>query len=190
MSAELRTSADGSDAASSRVTALGASIGLSILFLVVYSGTNWITSLRSDVRTWYFEWERWIPFVPWMVIPYMSIDLFFVVAPFLCRGRTELKILAVRIALAILAAGICFLLFPLRLVTEPPAVDGLCGFIFDWFRGMDKPYNLCPSLHIALRTILADTYARNLRGVVRFGSHVWFSLIGFSTLLTYQHHVV
>jgi len=66
----------------------------------------------------------------------------------------------------------------------------VCGFIFDWFRGMDKPYNLCPSLHIALRTILADTYARNLRGVVRFGSHVWFSLIGFSTLLTYQHHVV
>jgi protein-tyrosine phosphatase/membrane-associated phospholipid phosphatase len=189
MSAEVRTSADAEDA-STRAAALAASVGLSLLFLVVYSGTNWITSLRSDVGTWYFEWERWIPFVPWMVIPYMSIDLFFVVAPFLCRGRLELKVLAARITLAILVAGTCFLLFPLRLVTEPPPVDGLCGFIFDWFRGMDQPYNLCPSLHIALRTILADTYARNLRGVFRFGSHVWFSLIGFSTLLTYQHHVV
>ena len=29
---------------------------------------------------------------------------------------------------------------------------------------MDKPYNLCPSLHIALRTILAVTYARHTRG--------------------------
>jgi len=117
MSAELRTAAEGSDQASPRAAALAASIGLSILFLVVYSGTNWITSLRSEVGTWYFEWERWIPFVPWMVIPYMSIDLFFVVAPFLCRGRTELKILAGRITLAILAAGTCFLLFPLKLVT-------------------------------------------------------------------------
>jgi protein-tyrosine phosphatase/membrane-associated phospholipid phosphatase len=174
----------------SRAAALAAAVGLSALFLVVYSGTNWITSLRSDVGTWYYEWERWIPFVPWMVIPYMSIDLFFFVCPFLCRRKTELKLLSSRIILAIVAAGGCFLLFPLQLVADAPPTDGVCGWIFDWFRSLDKPYNLCPSLHIALRTILADTYARNLSGLLRLGSQVWFSLIGFSTLLTYQHHVV
>ena len=50
---------------------------LSLLFSVVYSSTNWITSQRTDVGTWYYEWEQYIPFVPLMIFPYMSIDLFF-----------------------------------------------------------------------------------------------------------------
>ena len=40
--------------------------------------------MRHDVGTFAFAWERFIPFVPVMVVPYMSIDLFFVAAPFLC----------------------------------------------------------------------------------------------------------
>src|SRR4051812_47978909 len=60
--------------------AIAASIGLSALFLVVYGGCNWITSQRHDVGTFYFEWERAIPFVPFLILPYMSIDLFFVAA--------------------------------------------------------------------------------------------------------------
>ena len=47
-------------------------------FLVVYGGCNWITAQRHDVGTIFFEWERLIPFVPLMIVPYMSIDLFFV----------------------------------------------------------------------------------------------------------------
>ena len=49
---------------------------------------------------------------------------------------------------------------------------------------------MCPSLHIALRTILAETYARHTRRFWNIASHLWFSLVGFSTLLTYQHHVI
>ena len=48
---------------------------------------------------------------------------------------------------------------------------------------MDQPYNLLPSLHIALRTILAETYARHTRGVLRHASNIWFVLIGLSALL-------
>jgi len=40
---------------------------------------------RANVPTLFFEWESAIPFVPLMIAPYMSIDLFFVGAPFLCR---------------------------------------------------------------------------------------------------------
>lgn len=167
-----------------------ASVLLSLLFLAVYSGTNWLTSLRSDVGTWYYDWERFIPFVPLMVIPYMSIDLFFVAAPFLCRDRRELATFCRRVVLAILAAGVCFLIMPLTLAHERPQVDGWIGALFGWFFAADLPYNLCPSLHIALRTILAETYARHTRGLWNIASHAWFSLVGFSTLLTYQHHVV
>ena len=170
--------------------ALVRTLGLSVLFVVVYGLTSWITSLRSDVGTWYYAWERLIPFVPLMIIPYMSIDLFFVAGPFLCRDRRELRLLSRRIVLAILVAGVCFLVYPLQLAVERPTASGWIGVIWNWFKGLDRPYNLLPSLHITLRTILADLYVRHTRGVTRLATHVWFSLIGFSTLLTYQHHTV
>jgi len=171
-----------------RAKALGTSIGLSILFLVVYGWCNWITAQRHDVGTLYFEWERFIPFVPLMIVPYLSIDLFFVAAPFLCRSERELATFSKRIVAATVAAGICFLLFPLRFAFEHPHAGGWLGAVFDWFRGMDQPYNLLPSLHIAFRTILAQHYARYTRGLLRSASNIWFVLVGLSTLLTYQHH--
>lgn len=163
---------------------------LSLLFMVVYGTCNYIASRRTDVGTLFFEWERHIPFVPLMIIPYMSIDLFFVAAPFLCRDARELEILRKRIVFGIALAGICFLFFPLRFAFERPQASGWLGAVFNWFRGMDQPYNLLPSLHITLRTILAYHYAQHTRGMLRVASHIWFSLIGLSTLLTYQHHVL
>jgi membrane-associated phospholipid phosphatase len=170
--------------------AAGTSVFMSLFFLLVYGGCNWITSKRLDVGTWYFEWERLIPFVPLMILPYMSIDLFFVAAPFLCRDREEQVTLRRRIVFAILVAGAFFLAMPLHFAFERPQATGWLGAVFDIFRGFDQPYNLFPSLHITLRTILASLYARHTRGPVRLALNVWFSLIGFSTVLTYQHHVV
>jgi membrane-associated phospholipid phosphatase len=167
-----------------------ASIGLSALFLVVYGWTNWFTSRRANVPTLFFDWERSIPFVPLMIVPYMSIDLLFFAAPFLCRTKRELATLSKRIAAALLVATICFLLFPLRFAFERPLVSGWLGAFFDWFRQLDQPYNLLPSLHIALCTILAEIYARHTQGLVRSASNFWFILIGFSAVLTYQHHIM
>jgi protein-tyrosine phosphatase/membrane-associated phospholipid phosphatase len=166
------------------------SAGLSLLFMAVYGSCNWLTSLRTDVGTWYFGWERHIPFIPLMIVPYMSIDLFFVVGPFLCCDRAELGTFRRRIVLAIVAAGVAFLLFPLRFAFERPSVTGWLGAVFDTFRTLDQPYNLFPSLHITLRTILVDLYARHTTGLLRAGIHIWFSLIGLSTVFTYQHHVI
>jgi predicted protein tyrosine phosphatase len=174
----------------SAVKAAKTSVLLSALFLVVYGDCNWITAHRAHVGTLFFEWERHIPFVPLMIIPYMSIDLFFVAAPFVCRDKRELSTFAKRVSFAIVVAGICFLLFPLRFAFERPHVSGWLGAIFNTFRNFDQPYNLLPSLHIALRTILACLYARHTRGLLRVASNIWFSLIGFSTVLTFQHHVL
>jgi Dual specificity phosphatase, catalytic domain/PAP2 superfamily len=173
-----------------RSRALVVSAGLSVLFLIVYGGCNWITARRVNVGTFYFEWERRIPFVPFFILPYMSIDLFFVVAPFLCRTDRELSILAKRIAAAIMVAGTCFLFFPLRFAFSRPHADGWLGALFDWFRGMDAPYNLLPSLHAALTLILLDIYFRHTRSFVRGATMSWFVLIALSPVLTYQHHLI
>jgi membrane-associated phospholipid phosphatase len=174
----------------SRSKALAVSAGLSILFLIVYGGCNWITAHRANVGTFFFDWERAIPFVPFFIVPYMSIDLFFIAAPFLCRSDRELSIFAKRIATAILVTGMCFLIWPLRFAFPRPHADGALGALFDWFRGMDAPYNLLPSLHAALMLILADVYFRHTRGLVRFAIAVWFALIALSPVLTYQHHLI
>lgn len=173
-----------------KLSAGATSAALSLLFMVVYGGCNWITAHRHDVGTWYYPWEHIIPFVPVMIVPYMSIDLFFVGGPFLCQSREELWTLTRRIVFAIVTAGVCFLLLPLKMAVTPPPVEGWLGATFHFLHGFDQPYNLVPSLHITLRTILADLYARHTKGGMRVASHVWFSLVGFSTVLTYQHHIV
>jgi len=177
-------------AVNQKVKSLCVSAGLSILFLVVYGGCNWITGQRGQVGSFYFQWERGIPFVPFMILPYMSIDLFFIAAPFFCRTNEELRMYSRRVVAAILVAGVCFLLFPLRFAFPRPHATGWLGAIFDWFRGMDSPFNLLPSLHAALLLLLVDVYGRNLRGAFLFAVMGWFFLIGLSPLLTYQHHVI
>jgi membrane-associated phospholipid phosphatase len=173
-----------------RSKALAVSVGLSSLFLIIYGGCNWITSHRANVGTLYFDWERAIPFAPFFILPYMSIDLFFVAAPFLCRSDRELSILAKRTAAAIITAGICFLIFPLRFAFPRPHAEGWLGALFDWFRGIDAPYNLLPSLHAALMLILADVYLRNTRGLLRIAIIAWLILVALSPILTYQHHLI
>lgn len=164
--------------------------GLSLLFLVVYGGCNWITAQRAHVPSYFWEWERSLPFVPALILPYLSIDLFFVAAPFVCQRRTELLTFGKRVVAAILAAGLCFLLFPLRFGFSRPKASGWPGAIFDWFRALDAPYNLLPSLHAAFLVLLWKVYARSLQGAVRVLVLVWFVLIGLSPVLTYQHHVI
>jgi membrane-associated phospholipid phosphatase len=178
------------DTSVSRAKAFAASVGLSLLFLLVYGACLWVTARRGDVGVFYFAWERAIPFVPFMILPYMSIDLFFVAAPFLFRNERELKLFVARIASAILLAGICFLVVPLRFAFPRPRAVGWLGAVFDWFRGMDAPYNLFPSLHAAILLFLIEAYARHLRGLTRSAVISWFVLIGLSPLLTHQHHVI
>ena len=163
---------------------------LCALFLLVYGSTNYLTSLRHHVGTFYFSWEQHIPFVPLMIVPYMSIDLFFIAAPFLCRDEVEIRTLSRRIIAAILISGAFFLLLPLQFAFQRPHVSGPLGLIFNNFRLLDRPYNQFPSLHIALRTILAVLYVHHTAGLTRLATRIWFSLIGLSTVLTYQHHVI
>ena len=170
--------------------ALAASFALSVLFIVVYGGCNWITAHRANVGSIEFAWERHIPFVPLLIPAYMSLDLFFVAAPFVCQSESELSVLTKRIAAAILVAGACFLVFPLRFAFERPIATGWSGVLFNWFRTLDAPFNQFPSLHIALCSILCATYSQHTRGALRVVVVMWFVLVAASAVLTYQHHVL
>ncbi len=165
-------------------------IGLSIWFVVIYTGSNYITSLRSDLGEAYFDWELGMPFVPILIIPYWSVDAFFFCAAIVSSRREALYLFAKRMLLAIGLAGICFLLFPLRLAFVRPPVEGFLGTLFGSLETMYNFYNLSPSLHIAIRCILWTVYIPLVSGFLRRFLQVWFILIGVSTLLCWQHHVI
>jgi membrane-associated phospholipid phosphatase/predicted protein tyrosine phosphatase len=166
------------------------SAALSALFLIVYGGCGWITSHRAQVGTFYFAWELRLPFVAAMILPYMSIDLLYIAAPFLAESDHARRTLAGRIILAILVAGLFFLLFPLKIGFAPPRVDGWLGLIFNNFRSVDRSFNAFPSLHVALWAILFDFYLRQSKGLLRGLVILWFSLMALSPILTYQHQVI
>ncbi len=180
------------------VRAAKTSVLLSLLFVVVYGSTNWLTAQRPDtqVATWYFAWEPVaIPYVALLIVPYMSLDLLYFGAPFLCGDERELRIFAQRVVFSIVVAAIFFLVLPLKLAwLDRPRVGGWFGDFVERSCTapflMEYPHNLFPALHITLCMIVGSVYGRHLRGVFRVLSHTWFSLIALSTVLTWQHHLV
>ena len=64
---------------------------LAPLFFLFYGGAGWVASLQPDIGSLHFDWERQTPFIPAMIVPYMSIDLFFAASLFLCADRHAMR---------------------------------------------------------------------------------------------------
>ena len=165
-------------------------VGLALFFFVSYGFANWLTGLRQDVPSLVFGWERRIPFVPWTILPYWSMDALYALSLFTCRTRRELLTHGKRLLAAQVLSISAFLLFPLRFTFERPHVTGLFGLMFDALASFDKPFNQAPSLHLSLAAILWIKYSKHLRGALLWAMCVWMILVGVSTLTTYQHHFI
>lgn len=170
--------------------ALSLSAALSLLFVFVYGLSNAFAAGRSNVGTCFFKWELHIPFLPALILPYMSIDLFFIASFPLCENKIELHQHARRIAAAILVAGLAFLMFPLTTGYPRPEVSGWSGSLFQLLWAFDRPHNLAPSLHVALASLLWPVYARHSPARFRRLVHVWFASMIVSPIFTWQHHVI
>ena len=64
---------------------------VSLVFALAYATSNHLTGLRADVGTGVFDWEHAIPFVPWTIVPYLSIVPLFVASFFVGRSRGALR---------------------------------------------------------------------------------------------------
>ncbi|HLG97942.1 MAG TPA: phosphatase PAP2/dual specificity phosphatase family protein [Bryobacteraceae bacterium] len=164
--------------------------GLAPFFFLTYGLANWVTSLRPEVPSLVFGWEHHVPFVPWTIVPYWSLDLFYAASLFICRTRTELNIHAKRLLTAQIVSVAVFFAFPLRFTFERPHPAGLLGWMFDALTSFDQPFNQAPSLHVSVATILWARYSHYLRDWPLWLVRFWLILAAVSTMTTYQHHFI
>jgi membrane-associated phospholipid phosphatase len=165
-------------------------------FLPTFASFTYMASLaivarREHVPTLVFEWERHIPFIGWMIVPYLSMNLLYAIAFFLARNRKELNRIGLQLLTSQLIAIPIFLIFPLRRTSTIPSDLGIYKPVYDMLiKYWGDPYNLVPSLHIAFLVILWKAYADWVPAKFRWIVHVWSLLIGISVLTTFQHHFV
>ena len=159
-------------------------------FFASYGFANWLAGRRGDVGAVAFDWERSIPFMPWTIVPYWSIDLLYCLSIFVCTTRRELDRHAQRLLAVQLISIAFFVALPLRFSFDRPVADGLFGALFTALGSFDKPFNQAPSLHIGLLIVIWVTLARHSAPRWRWALHAWMTLIGLSILTTYQHHFI
>lgn len=170
---------------------LAALIVVAAIFYASYGATNALASARANVPEIYFAWERAVPFWAWSIVPYWSLNLLYALGFFLCRDAGELARYVMQLLAAQIIATLFFIVFPLQISWEKPAVSGFSGFLFSSLAAFDLPFNQAPSLHIILCVVVGAFYLRKARAVwLKAALAAWFALIGLSVLTTYQHHFI
>lgn len=162
------------------------------VFGVCYQLGNALAQARAGVPSVAFAFESQMPFLPWMIIPYLSSGLLFVLSFSLVRDPNRLRILSQRVLLATVLASLVFFLYPLQFSGARPVVDNpVWAFLFELLSTVDRPYNQLPSLHVAFCIIFWQSLQeRASTPWARALLAGWLLLTALATLTTYQHHVL
>ncbi|ACD61248.1 phosphatase [Xanthomonas oryzae pv. oryzae] len=109
-------------------------------FFLSYGLANTLDGRATQVPSVVFGWAHGMPFWPWTIVPYWSIDLFYAASLFVCRTRRELDTHALRLLSAQLICVGCFVVLPLRYSFVRPQTDGVFGWLFAVLLGFHKPF--------------------------------------------------
>lgn len=139
------------------------------------------------------EIDRWIPFQPQALAPYLSLWFYLGIGPGLLLTYRELIRYGLWIGALCLVGLACFYLWPTAVPPLGFDVSGHPGFAM--LQGVDASGNACPSLHVATAIFTAIRVAHLLRTLatprtLQLLNLAWFAAIAYSTLATKQHVVL
>lgn len=180
-----------------------------IFIAVPYFGSNNIANLYLEDTFKTFpenSYDRSIPVINWMIIPYAALYLFYPVtlllAPRNDKGRMELISAMQMLILANIICVVFFLIFPaeidMRDAINWDSMNNLEVLLFEFIHTSDKPWNAWPSLHIVHSYCLArlmtywikNNYSENKFSYL-FLVALWIEwvLLCVSILTTKQHYM-
>lgn len=136
-------------------------------------------------------WDALVPFVPWMIVPYLSS------APLLALGFLwapqvpPLQAYSRRLLLATLLGGAVFALWPLSFDGPRPQPQAEPWHtLFAALHEMDTPHNQWPSLHVAYMVVLWGLCRAGLASrLKRAFAAAWLLAVAAATVFTHQHHL-
>lgn len=163
-------------------------LAVGVVFFSLYPALNAFTAGR-ETHALYAEWELALPLWPPALWGYLSMYALFLLPPCFLPGE-RIGRLGRQLIAGTLLAGAVFLLLPARLgfVRELPPEPYTAWFAL-MFR-LDAPHNLVPSLHVVFSGLIALACADVARPWVRRVLYGWLALIGASTVLVHQHHLL
>lgn len=157
----------------------------------IYLGTNEIAAQRTSFYQLYFEFEREIPMVPWMIHIYNSFHILLFMNFLIIKNSLKIKAIAISLISSSAIASVFFLLFPAELGFS--RTENIRGYEF-WYNALhwlDHPHNLVPSLHITFSALSAYVISTEMGSVfLKLIFLLWFLLICSSIVLVHQHHLI
>ena len=163
-----------------------------LLFIIIYNSSACYALHFQKSDSFVFDFERNIPFLEWMIIPYMTSGLLFTLAFFFCSSQKNLMLITKRINFTTIVSGLFFFLFPLKYSFVKPQIDSdFLNPFFQFLITWDSNYNQAPSLHIGYAVIfwfVIDKEFKNSK--LRLLLQSWILLLCISTLTVFQHHFI
>jgi len=163
-------------------------------FLVGYFAVGFLASDPEGARSLRTPLDAAIPFLLESVGVYWSILPMSLLPIFVVRDPVVFRRVALAYALVIALALAAFLLFPVTSVGLRPDVRlyadaGFAGWLLQLLYFLDPPFNLFPSLHLAL-ALLAALAAWRVDRPSGAAALAWTACIAASVCTTKQHYAV
>lgn len=160
-----------------------------IAFAVIYGWCNQQAALNPVRYSMFTEWELKIPLIPWMIYPYISLNLLFLVSAFVLKEISSIKGFCLSLIIGAVVAGLVFYFFPGQLGFVRETVPGYEHY-FDFMFSIDHPHNLYPSLHVTYSTLaIFAMIEQTTNKIFHVLMLVWLVLISASVVFVHQHHL-
>ena len=161
----------------------------SLAFFPIYIGCAALSAARGNPLQLYAQWELSIPFWPFMVVPYLSIFLLFLMPP-LQLDAGELRDLVRRLVVATLIGGIMFLCLPAQLGFADRTDAGIWQPLYDRIYEIDNRFDTVPSFHVIFTASILLAFMAVATAPLRRLYAVWLAIVCASTVLTHRHHLL
>lgn len=169
---------------------LAISISFGILFYLGYFLSDLVSGLYATRLDLSFDFEKRIPFLPWMSAIYLSLNGLFLLLPLQFNKPKKLFPIAVTFSLQLLIAIPFFLLLPLANTFEHQIPSSMAGLLYNLADMANLRYNDFPSLHVTFSWTAAVLLSMDKGFLSKLFFTIWALAITASTLLIHAHHII